>query len=116
MESARVRRVLRADRFRPLRCGRALWTDCAIANRGLDRHGKERNANRGDQSAGAELDLSPRSSRPLLTARLEGRASARPGLAEASPSGIFACRPEDFENAGVIFGAGMTWKKQGGAV
>ena len=25
-----------------------------------------------------------------------------------------ACHPEDFENAGVIFGAGMTWKTKEG--
>ena len=66
MESARVCRVLRADRLRSLRRDRGRGPAAPAANGGLDRRGKKRGANRGDQSARAELDLSPRAPRSLL--------------------------------------------------
>src|SRR5205814_412711 len=71
MESARIRHVLWAARFRSLCRDRTGWRDAAAANRRLDQHGKKRGANRGDQPAGAQLGLSPRASRSLLAGLAE---------------------------------------------
>ena len=66
VESARLCRVLRVDRFRSLRRGGFGLPDAAPANSGLEGDRKKYGANRGDQFAPLELDLSARAPRSFL--------------------------------------------------